>query len=117
MANEVVNQQVTNSLQAVQQATMTGDIIKHAGAGKAYQSVSQSTAIAIQDAADQLRNMSTISTTAAGVAMSQLLATGNVKEFTQVYAEINTMVTNSTENFSKIGEAASKVLNGFPTGD
>lgn len=117
MANQMVNPQITNSIQAVQQATLTGDIIKHSGAGKAYQSVSQTTAIAVQDAADQLRNMGTIGSTAAGVAISQMLATGNVKQCTEVLAQIQTMMTNSADNFKTIGENAGSILNQFPTGD
>jgi hypothetical protein len=41
--------------------------------GKVYQSVAQSAAIAIQDAADALRNLTTIEATAAGVAMAEML--------------------------------------------
>lgn len=117
MANQMVNPQVMNSIQAVQQATLTGDIISHSGAGKAYQSVSQSAAIAVQDAADQLRNMSTIGTTAAGVAISQMLATGNAKECGEVLKQIQTLMTTSASTFKNIGENAGSVVKGFPTGD
>lgn len=117
MANDMVNQQIVNTIQAVQQAVMTGDVIRHSGAGKAYQSVSQTSAIAIQDAADQLRNMNTITTTAAGVAISQLLATGNVEQCTAVMGQLKTLMTDSAENFKTVGQNASTVLSGFPTGD
>lgn len=117
MPNDVVNPQITNSIQAVQQAVLTGDVIRHSGAGKAYQSVSQSTAIAVQDATDQLRNMNMIGTTAAGVAMAQLLATGNLKQFTQVYSEITNLMEHSAENFKTIGANAATVLSQFPSGD
>ena len=40
-------------------------VIKASGAGKAYQSVTQSTAIAIGDATSYLRNIETIATAAA----------------------------------------------------
>lgn len=116
MANQVVNPQITNSIQAVQQATLTDDVIKHSGAGKAYQSVAQSTAIAVQDAADQLRNMSTISATAAGVALSQMLA-GDETNPPQVLQQIQTLMENSAKNFKTIGQSASDILNQFPTGD
>lgn len=117
MANEMVNPQIANSIQAVQQATLTTDVIKHAGAGKAYQSVSQSAAIAVQDATDQLRNMNTIGTTAAGVAISQLLATGNVDQCTQVIAQIQSLMSGAATNFQQIGENAGTVLSQFPSGD
>lgn len=45
-------------------------------AGKVYESISESTAIAIQDATDNLRNINTIATTAFGVAVSQFLSSG-----------------------------------------
>lgn len=111
-----VNPQVLNSIQAVQQASLTGDVISHSGAGKAYQSVAQSAAITIQDATDQLRNMGVIGTTAAGVAVAQMLATGNVEKYSPILEQINTLLTNSATNYSTIGEDAAKVLNGFPTG-
>ncbi len=111
-----VNPQVVNSIQAAQQATLTGDVISHSGAGKAYQSVAQSTAIAVQDATDQLRNFGTIGTTAAGVAVAQMLATGDVETYKPIIAEINTMLTNSATNFQTVGKYASEVLNEFPTG-
>lgn len=117
MANEMVNPQIANSIQAVQQATLTGDVIRHSGAGKAYQSVSQTAAIAIQDAADQMRNMNTISTTAAGVAISQLLATGNVDQCTAVISQLQTLMTAASSNFKDIGENAKTVLTEFPSGD
>ncbi len=117
MANQMVNPQVMNSIQAVQQATLTGDVIRHSGAGKAYQSVSQSAAIAIQDATDQLRNMNTISTTAAGVAISQLLATGNVAECENVLKQVQGLVTASADAFKTIGENAGTVVKQFPSGD
>jgi len=111
-----VNPQVLNSIQAVQQASLTGDVITHSGAGKAYQSVAQSAAITVQDATDQLRNMGVIGTTAAGVAVSQMLATGDVEKYTPILAEINTLLTNSAENYATVGEGAATVLTGFPTG-
>lgn len=117
MANQMVNPQIMNSIQAVQQATLTGDVIRHSGAGKAYQSVSQSAAIAVQDATDQLRNMGTIGTTAAGVAISQLLATGNVDQCTNVIQQIQTLMSTSAESFKTIGESAGSVVNNFPSGE
>ncbi len=80
---------------------------------KAQQAVAQSAAIAIQDAADNLRNLSTITTTAIGVALAQLLATGDEK-YAKVIEEAQKVMVNGTENFASIGEKASKVLQDFP---
>ncbi|RBP53107.1 hypothetical protein [Arenicella xantha] len=111
-----VNPQILNSIEAVQQASMTGTVISHSGAGKAYQSVAQSTAIAIQDATDTLRNFNTIGTTAAGVAVAQMIATSDTETFGKVMAQINTMLTDSATNFKTVGDNASNILESFPTG-
>lgn len=113
----MANPRITNSIQAVQQATLTGDVIKHSGAGKAYQSVAQTSAIAIQDAADQMRNMNTLGTTAIGVALSQMLATGQVDPYKTVISEVQTIFTNSAENFKNIGDYSAGILKSFPDGD
>ena len=47
----------------------------------AQQSIAQSTALAMADATDNLRNLNTLSTTAIGVALSQFLETGFVDSF------------------------------------
>ncbi len=111
-----VNPKIMNTLQAVQQASLTGTVISHSGAGKAYQSVAQSSAIAIQDATDQLRNFGTIGTTAAGVAVAQMLATGDTETFGKVIKQINTMLSDSAENFNTVSYYASAVVSEFPTG-
>ena len=79
---------------------------------KAQQSVAQSSAIAVQDATDNLRNLSTITTTAIGVALAQLLATGDPK-YAKVIEEAQKVMVKGTENFATVGEKASKVLQDF----
>ena len=83
--------------------------IIHEGAGKAYQSVAQSTAIAIQDATDNLRNLNTISTTAIGVALAQFIAT---KEpiYKEIIQEAQGVATVANTNFLNIGTNSAKVL-------
>lgn len=88
-------------------------MVTTSGAGKAYQAVAQSAAIAVQDAADALRNVSTIATTAAGVAMAQYLATGDEK-YARVLTQTQTMMQGATEDFTRVGSAAANVLKGFP---
>jgi hypothetical protein len=110
-----VNPQVIEVINAVQAATMAPQVVKTSGAGKAYQSVAQSTAIAVQDAADNLRNVSTIATTAIGVAMAQYLATKDAK-YAEVIKEAKAVMSDATQNFGDIGSAAATILRGFPTG-
>lgn len=110
-----VNPQVLDAIQQSQLATMSPQVVLTSGAGKAYQSVAQSSAIAIQDAADALRNVSTIATTAAGVAMAQLLATGDPKYVT-VLQQAQSMMSSATTDFGQIGSTAAALLKEFPAG-
>lgn len=110
-----VNPQVIDAINQVQLATMSPQVVLTSGAGKAYQSVAQSTAIAVQDATDALRNISTIATTAAGVAMAQYLATGEPR-YANVLTKAQELMQGATEDFTKIGSAAATVLKGFPAG-
>lgn len=87
--------------------------IKEAIDGKAYQSIAQSTAIAVQDATDYLRNISTISTTAVGAAMAQLLATGDMNTYNQVVTSANNLVLNGAHDFRNIGTCATDILSNF----
>ncbi|AQQ00806.1 hypothetical protein B0W48_13895 [Pseudoalteromonas aliena] len=111
-----VNPQVVNALEVIQQRTLSGEVNKLSGAGKAYQSVSQSSAIAIQDATDNLRNINTMATTAMGVAMAQMLATGDVTKYNPIIDAANAMVVNGADNFKTVGTNAGALLNQFPTG-
>jgi hypothetical protein len=110
-----IDAQIIDLINSVQTATMGPQVVLTSGAGKAYQSVAQSAAIAIQDAADALRNVSTIATTAAGVAMAQLLATGDPK-YADALTQAQQMMTAATADFTSIGIAATDVLKKFPSG-
>ncbi len=110
-----VNAQIVDVINQVQTATMSPQVVLTSGAGKAYQSVAQTAAITVQDAADALRNISTIATTAVGVAMAQYLATGEDK-YAKAMTLAQSMMTNATTDFSNIGSAAANVLKEFPSG-
>ena len=87
-----------------------------AGAGKAYQAVAQSTAISIQDAADYLRNMNAICVTSVGVAMAKYIETGNA-QYGDVIKSAQETMQYAVKNYEAIGNAASRMLNDFPSGD
>ena len=110
-----VNAQVIDVINQSQAATMGHQVVLTSGAGKAYQSVAQSSAIAIQDATDALRNISTIATTAAGVAMAQLLATGDDK-YAKVLNNAQEMMKSATQDYAEIGSTAASILKAFPSG-
>jgi hypothetical protein len=96
-------------------SSMTPQIIREEGAGKAYQSVAQSTALAIQDAADNLRNINSISATAIGVAMAQFLETKD-PAYAQAIDIATKMSVDAANTFRMIGTNAADVLNGYPSG-
>ncbi|ADZ91950.1 hypothetical protein [Marinomonas mediterranea] len=111
-----VNSQVVNTVDQMQNSALSSSVIKLSGAGKAYQSISQSSAIAVQDATDNLRNINTMATTAMGVALAQMLATGNTEMYGEIIKQANTMIENSTSNFNAVGKGASQLLDEFTTG-
>ncbi len=107
-----VNAQVGDSLKMTKQAVLSPDVVQMSGAGKAYQSIAQSMAIAVQDSADNLRNLSTISTTAQGVAMSRLLETKD-SFYAQVLEKAQDMMSQANASFQTTGSNASDILKGF----
>ncbi len=96
-------------------STPVSAAVREEGAGKAYQSVAQSTAIAVQDATDNLRNINTISSTAMGVAMAQFLATGD-PQYAKAIELAQAMSVSAASTFKTIGVNAADVLKGYPSG-
>lgn len=111
-----VNPQILDSITQGQGATMTQAVVKTSGAGKAYQAVAQSMAIAVQDAADYMRNIGTITNTAIGVALAEMLATQQTEPYETVIQDATKAMTEATSNFLTIGQNAGSVLENFPSG-
>ena len=107
-----VNTQILDSVEAANRATIIPSLPRVEGADKASQAVAQATAMAIQDATDNLRNAMTIATTATGVAMSQLLATGDPKYCKAVICAQG-VIDSAACQFKNIGGDAANVLSGF----
>ncbi len=91
---------------------MKASNIQLAAAGRAYQSVAQSAAIAIQDGTDYLRNVGAISTTSIGVGMAMLIV-GNANAAT-VIQQAQKIATDAVTQFGKVSSAAVKVASEFP---
>lgn len=91
---------------------MDPTLVKIAGAGRAYQSVAQSTAIAIQDATDYLRNVSTIATTSIGVGMAQIA--GGSPRGLAVIRTAQKLVPVAVSDLTAISAAAIQVATSFP---
>ena len=105
----------TNASSSASSPVLSSQVIVAEGAGKAYQSVAQSMAIAIQDATDAMRNSFTIGNTAIGVALAQFLATKN-SEYLQAIEPAQNMMTQSTHTWNSVGTQAATILKGFPSG-
>ncbi len=103
------------SLQLAQGALLTAPAIVSQGSGKAYLSVAQSMAIAVQDATDGLRNTTTVATTAMGVALSQFLATKD-PSYLQALAPAQDMIDASAKTLATVSSTASDTLKTFPSG-
>lgn len=63
--------------------------------------IDQATSIAIQDAADNIRNVTDISNTASGVALSKLLEGGDKVKCMATIAEANKLIKNAIQNYEK----------------
>lgn len=112
-----VNPQLIGTVDYARKSTMTPDSIAAEGAGKAYQSVAHSMALAVQDATDNLRNVSTVATTGMGVALAQVLATGDPDgTYTKALQAAQQMASVASQTFLTIGTDAAAVLKSFPTG-
>jgi hypothetical protein len=112
MSETRIDQALIDAVVHSRDAVMGPQVILTSGNGKAYQAVAQSAAIAIQDAADSLRNISTVATTAAGVALAQYLATGDDK-YKEILNATQTVMTSATTDFTNIGTAAVGILKSF----
>ena len=114
MASDTIDPRVVSIINDAQAATMDYQVVKTSGAGKAYQSVAQSMAIAVQDAADALRNASTIGTTASGIVIAQMVAGNDANA--PALAAVQTMMADAIANFTAIGAASAVILTDFPSG-
>ncbi len=107
-----VNAQITDSISKATSAVLSPDVVQISGSGKAYQSIAQSMAIAVQDATDNLRNLSTISTTAQGVAISKLLETKDTT-YAQILEKAQDMMVQANDAFKTSGSNAADILKSF----
>ncbi|NEQ40436.1 MAG: hypothetical protein F6K40_31085 [Okeania sp. SIO3I5] len=93
------------------------EIVKTEGAGKAYQSVAQSMAIAVQDATDNLRNITTISSTAIAVCTQLMIAERKVTPYAEIIAKSQETLSSTVKIFEKVGKSSGTILKEFPSGD
>lgn len=106
-----------STVNAVKEAVFAPDVVKTQGAGKAYQSVAQSMAIAVQDVTDHMRNISTIATTAVAVTTELMIANPDkFEQYSKIMDKAQGTVDQAAESFEKIVQEAGKGLKDFPSG-
>ena len=110
-----VNPQVVDAINQMQMAVLSPQVVLTSGAGKAYQSVAQSAAIAVQDATDALRNVTTIAATATAAATAQFLASGDPR-YLEALPQMAGIVDKAIADYKAVGEAAASILKAFPSG-
>lgn len=108
------NSELLEAVEQIVQASLNPQVIQSGGAGKAYQAVAQSAALAIQDAVDALRVTTATATTASGIALAQFLASGDAR-YLDVLSHAQAMVTKAIEDLGSVGDAATAVLAEFPS--
>ena len=96
---------------------LTPEVVRTEGAGKAYQAVAQSMAIAVQDATDYLRNISSIASTAIAVSTQLMIQERQVEPYGSIIAKSQESVNSSAEIFERIGKSSGEILKQFPSGD
>ncbi len=105
---------IIDAINQIQSAVMSPQAVRTSAAGKAYQLVAHSGAIAIQDAADALRGVSIVATTGLGVAVARFLATGDPKFLLGITAAQD-MIKGATDNLAQVSAAASAAVTNFPS--
>lgn len=109
-----IHPQLLDTMTQVRAAVNYPEIAVETGSGKAFNFVAQAAAMAIQDATDNLRNLSTVSTTAIGVAMTQLVSSGDLHTWGPIVTLAQGLVSSSAQDFTNIGTQAAEMLRNFP---
>lgn len=108
---------MSSELEKIHNQVLTPEVVKVQGAGKAYQMVAQSMAIAIQDATDHLRNISTISSTAVAVTTELMIANPDkFEQYSKILDKAQGSISKATFSFGKVGKDAGQILKDFPSG-
>jgi hypothetical protein len=112
---DTVDPEIIDVINQTQMATMEHQVVLTGGAGKAYQAVAASAALAIQDAVDALRHSTAIATTASGMALAQFLASGDSR-YLEALGPAQAMVDKAVQSLAAVGQAAGTIVKEFPSG-
>jgi hypothetical protein len=84
---------------------------------KTYHFVALSSAIAIQDAVDNLRSINTICTTAIGAAMARAIEEPScIEDIQKVIVVVQSIAKDAANNFELINRTSTALVNNFPKG-
>lgn len=114
-AHRGVDAAIIDAINQLQTAVIHPDAVRAVAEGKAYQLVALSAALAVQDATDMLRNNTMIASTASGVALGALIATGDPRFETSI-ALARKMMTDAIVDYEAIAAAAARLIASFPSG-
>ena len=104
-------------ISVINETNLDPAVVKTEGAGKAYQSVAQSMAIAVQDTTDYLRNITTLSSTAIAVCTQLMLQERRVDPYGDIIAKSQQTLNETVQIFERIGSSSAKILKEFPSGN
>ncbi len=104
------NNPVANAINSISTANLSTEAIHQSTAGKAYSAMALSSAIAVQDATNHLRNIETLTTSATAAALSKAIDNGNTEALSTTLAEIQTLLINSQNNFKIVAADAREIL-------
>lgn len=86
------------------------------GPGLAYEAVSQTSAMVVQDAAQLLRQFSAVTTAALSVITQKIVETEGDPKWVAAFTTVTTNLTTAGGAFTEIGAAAANVLSYFAPG-
>lgn len=104
-------------ISVINETNLDPAVVKTEGAGKAYQSVAQSMAIAVQDTTDYLRNITTLNTTTIAACTQLMLQEGKVNPYAEIITNSQNTLNKALKVFKKVGESSAQILKDFPCSD
>lgn len=107
---------VNRSVTGVAKPSNSGEdptLASRQGVGLATQSIAQSMAIAMQDATDMLRNISTIETTAIGVATAKWVEMPENVAYKLIIDTAGEVIANTAKLVATIGQETASVLSAY----
>ncbi|NEO78752.1 hypothetical protein [Moorena sp. SIO4G3] len=103
----------------INKTNLNSKTIRKEGAGKAYQSVSQSMAMVVQDAANYEGNLFSLSQAAIAVSIEKIVQNPemNIPKYSPVIGLSQDIVNTGAKTVFKVARKAGRILEDFPSGD